>query len=364
MVKVRETKFIIDLNALKYNLEQIKSKLQEETEIMPVIKANAYGIGVDKVLEVIKELKINMVAVAIVDEGIYLRDIGFKGNIFVLNQPYEDEIEKIYEYNLTVGVSAFSFIDKLGEFGKDVSIHIEIGTGMGRTGINPNRTYEFINHIKKYNNIQVEGMYTHFSSSDSDEEYTRKQINSFNMAVEIGKQNLENLKYIHCSNSAGIVNFPEAGNTLVRPGIILYGYLPDSSLEGKIDVKPVAKLRSIVSYIKTVGEDTSIGYNRTYKTKKETVVATIPIGYADGIRRLLSNNGNVVINGKLVPIIGNICMDSFMVDVTDIPEVEIGTEVFLWDNQNITLEEIAKRCQTINYEILSTISERVVREYI
>ena len=363
-LKVRETKLIVDLNAIKFNLEQIQAKLGNNTGIMPVIKANAYGVGVDRVLDVIKDLSIPMVAVAIVDEGIYLRNIGYKGNIFVLNQAYEDEISKIQEYNLTCGVSAVSFIDKLGESGEDVKVHIEIGTGMGRTGIRTSRTGEFISHIKKYPNIKVEGIYTHFSSSDSDEEYTKKQISSFQRAVDVATEMLGELPYIHSSNSAGILNFPEASYTLVRPGIMIYGYLPDESLKEKIELKPSCKLRSIISYKKTVKEGTSIGYNRTHITKRETVIATVPIGYADGVRRLLGNKGNVVIGGKLAPIIGNICMDSFMIDITDIENAEIGTEVFIWDNENIKLEEVATKCQTINYEILSSISARVKREYV
>jgi len=363
-LQIRKSELIIDLSAVKYNIKKIQERLQENANIMPVIKANAYGLGVKEVIKVIEDLNINIVAVAIVDEGIYLRDIGYNGEIFVLNQPYEEEIEKIKEYKLTVGVSAESFIEKLGESLKQIKVHIEIGTGMGRTGINPSRTKEFIEKIFKYKNIEIEGIYTHFSSSDIDYEYTKAQINSFNKAISLAKKLLKDIKYIHASNSAGIVNFEEAWYNLVRPGLIIYGYLPDENLIEKIDLKEACILKSIISYFKEVPENTSIGYGRSYITNRKTKIATIPIGYADGIKRSMSNKGNIVINNKLAPIIGKICMDSFMVDVTDIDDIKIGTDVYIWDNKNIKLEDVSKNCDTINYEILSTISDRVVRKYI
>lgn len=363
-IQARPTKLIVDLSAIEYNIEQIQKHIGDDTKIMPVIKANAYGLGIEQVIKVIEKMKIDIVAVAIVDEGIYLRQIGYTGEIFVLNQPFEDEIDTILEYNLTIGVSAKSFLEQLGRKEKNVKIHIEIGTGMGRTGIKACNTHTFIENVKKYSNIQVEGIYTHFSSSDSDEEYTKQQMKSFNEAIKVVKEELGDIKYIHASNSAATIKYNEPAYNLVRPGIILYGHLPEEELSHKIDLKKSTKLQSVVSYIKEVNEGISIGYNRSYITKRKTKIATIPIGYADGVRRHLSNNGNIVINNKLAPIIGKVCMDSLMIDITEIEDVKIGTKVYIWDNDKITLEDVANRCDTISYEILSTISPRVVREYV
>lgn len=357
----RPTVMEIDLDAFKYNVDKIGEYIGNNVKIMPVIKANAYGTQINTKLDIIE--KFDIVAVAIVDEGVDLRKLGYNGEIFVLNQPYEDEIEKIIENNITIGVSSNSFIEKLGECKKEVSIHVEIGTGMGRTGIHPNRVNEYIEKIKKYSNIKIEGIYTHLSSADVSKEYTAQQLNSFKKAVDETKKMVPNLKYIHAAASNGILNFKESHYNLVRPGIVLYGYKSEDKTYEKIDLKPVAKLKSKIILIKTVKENTSIGYARSFITKRETKVATIPIGYADGLPRSLSNKGYVVINGKKAPIIGNICMDSFMIDVTDIENVNAGDNVYIWDNENLSVEEVANIAGTINYEILSRISYRVPRVF-
>lgn len=190
------------------------------------------------------------------------------------------------------------------------------------------------------------------------------QLYYFNKALDIAKKELKNIRYIHCANSGAIINYSESHFNLVRPGILIYGYLPNENLKGKINILPSLKLKSRISFLKEMEKNCGVGYNKTYITKQKTKVATIPIGYADGIRRSLSNKGKVIINGKIAPIIGTICMDAFMVDVTKIENVKIGDEVFIWDNEKITIEDIAKNYKTINYEVISTISKRVVREYI
>ena len=350
----------IDLNNFRYNISKIKEKVGKDTILMPVIKANAYGTYINTRLDILNEFQI--VAVANVDEGVYLRQLGYQKEIFVLNQPYETEINKIIEYNITVGISSYDFAKVLGESGKDVNVHIEIGTGMGRTGVHPYKVEAYINSLAP--NIHIEGIYTHLSSADIDDDYTKHQLKSFNVAVEKTKEIIGNIKYIHATASNGIVNYPETHFNVVRPGIIMYGYASaDDTLE-KISLKPVAKLKAKITFLKTVEVGTSIGYSRSYITKKETKVATVPIGYADGFRRTFSNGWEVLIKGKKVPIIGKVCMDSFMVDVTEIDDVALGDEVIIWDNENITLEDLAEKCDTINYEILCTISNRVPRKFI
>ena len=350
----------INLDNFEYNIEQIQNIVGSGVEIMPVIKANAYGTYINKNLEILN--KFNIVAVATVDEGVFIRSIGYNREIFVLNQPYEDEIYKIIDNDIVVGISSYRFAEKLAKTTKkDVMVHIEIGTGMGRTGVHPYKIEQYLNSLAS--NIKVEGIYTHFSSADIDDEYTRKQLNSFNIAVNKAKQILGDIKYIHSAASNAILNYPESHFNLVRPGIIMYGYPASYDTFQKISLKPVAKLKAKVTFLKTVKEGTSIGYGRSYVTSKTTKVATIPIGYADGLKRILSNNWDVIIRGKKVPIIGKICMDSFMADVTDVDQIELGDEVIIWDNENITVEQLAERCNTINYEILSTIGERVPRKF-
>lgn len=358
----RPTVMEVDLKNFEYNIEQIKKKVGKDVEIMPIIKANAYGTYINTQLETIN--KFNIVGVATVDEGEDLRKIGYEKEIFVLNQPSITEIDKIIYNNLIIGVSSNSFIEELGKHKEKVKIHIEIGTGMGRTGINPNRSEEFVNKVLEYKNIIIDGIYTHLSSADIDDEYTKKQLNSFKNAVEKIKSKVATIRYIHSAASNAILNYKESHYNLVRPGMIMYGYESGENVYNKIDLKPVTTLKSKIVLLKEVKEGTSIGYGRSYITSKDTKVATIPIGYADGFRRSLSNRWYVYINGKRANIIGKICMDSFMADVTDIPNVKQNDEVIIWDNENITLDEIAKQCDTINYEILSTISKRVPRKFI
>ncbi len=350
----------IDLKNFQYNINEIKNIVGNKVKIMPVIKANGYGTYINKCLDVINQFDI--VAVATVDEAVEIRNLGYEKEIFVLNQPFESEIEKILKYNIVVGISSYSFAEKLAQTNKEVTVHVEIGTGMGRTGVHPYKIDKYLQALAS--NIKVEGLYTHFSSADIDDEYTKHQLYSFNIAVETAKRILGNIKYIHAAASNALLNYPDSRFNLVRPGIIMYGYQSAEDTYQKISLKPVAKLKAKVTFLKEVPEGTSIGYSRSFITKRETKVANVPIGYADGFRRDFSNGWNVLINGQKAPIIGKVCMDSFMVDVTDLDDVKIGDEVIIWDNENITLDELAEKCNTINYEILSTVGQRVPRKFI
>ena len=350
----------VNLNNLEFNIKQIQNKVGKDVKLMPVIKANGYGTYINQRLEVLN--KFDIVSVATVDEAVYLRSIGYEKEIFVLNQPFESEIEKIINYNIVVGICSYHFVEKLAEIGKNVTVHVEIGTGMGRTGVHPYKIDNYLQSLAP--NIKVEGIYTHFSSADIDDEYTKKQLASFKIAIEKAKEILGEIKYIHSAASNALLNYPESHFNLVRPGIILYGYQGAEDTFQKIDLKPITKLKAKITFLKSVEAGTSIGYGRSYITTKQTKVATVPIGYADGFRREFSNGWEVLIKGKKVPIIGKVCMDSFMVDVTEIEDVEIGDEVIIWDNENITLEQLADKCNTINYEILCTVGARVPRKFV
>lgn len=350
----------IDIKEFKENILKVQKHVGNDVTIMPIIKANGYGTHINKNLELIKEFKI--VGVANSDEGEFLRKIGFENEIFVLNQPDKSEIEKIIKNHLTVGISDIEFVQLLNEYSKNISVHLEIDTGMGRTGIYYENLKEFINLLG--NNIKVEGIYTHFAVADSDFEYTNSQIEKFNNAIAEAENLLGKLKYIHAGASNGIINFEKSYFNMIRPGILIYGYKSFDKTYEKINVKPIAKLKCKITYIKNIEAGTSISYGRTFIADKKMKIATIPIGYADGLRRYLSNNGNVVINGKKAKILGTVCMDSIMVDISSIDNVKIGDYAYIWDNKIITLEEVASQCDTINYEILCNISDRVKREFI
>ncbi len=362
----------VDLSAIENNLKEIKKLVGNKTSITPVIKADAYGIGATKLKQVLENQNIKMVAVATIDEAIKLRNSGFKMDILLLNELLPSEASKVVKYNLTVGLSDLDVAKEINrelklnskkENGKVINIHVEINTGMNRVGVNPENALNFVKELSKLKKLNLEGIYTHFSSADSSKDYTEMQIEIFNKTLQKLKENGYEFKYIHSSASGGILNFHNANFNMVRPGLITYGYLPDESMKNIIKLKPCTKMFSHIVFIKEVPENTAISYGRTYITKERKVIATIPLGYADGIRRSLSNKGKVFINGKYAPIVGNVCMDNFMVDITGI-EAKVGDEVIIWDNKNITIEEIAELCNTINYEILCGISKRVKRKYI
>ena len=353
----------VNLSNFKHNYSEIKKLLNEKTEIMPIFKDNAYKTYINSQISLLDELNINIIGVSKVCEGITMRELGFNKEIFILNQPFENEIDKIARYNLTIGCGSIKYVKKLKEFPYNFNVHIEVCTGMGRTGILPSNLFEYINELKQSSNINVTGIYTHFACSDSDEEYTKKQLTIFNDSLNNIKKDFSTLKYIHACNSAGIINFPDAHFNLVRPGLMLYGHYPTDKSTSKTNLKPVTKLKSKISFLKEVPTNTCISYGKTFITKRPSKIATVAIGYADGIRRCLSNKGNVVINGQIVPIIGTVCMDCFMVDVTDI-DVKVNDDVYIWDNENITIDEIAKIYDTINYEVLTSISDNIYRKFI
>ena len=364
----------IDLNKLEYNLKQIKQCVGEKVELLPVIKANAYGLGAVALKDTLEKNNINYVAVAMIKEAIELRDNGFKMPIIVLNEILDCEVEDIIKYNLTTGISTYEIAKKLDECAEKnnttTKVHIKIDTGMGRVGLIATDTSEFekdintIEKIKALKNIDVEGIYSHLASPDTEKDYTNKQISLFdNLLAKLEDKNI-NIKYKHILASTGITDYTYASYNMVRPGIIIYGHTSRGKAQAKLDLKACTKLLSKVAYIKTVPENTSISYGRTYITKGYTKIATVPMGYADGVRRELSNKGYVAINGKKAPIIGVVCMDNFMVDVTKIPDVKVGDDVAIWDNENITLEEVASKCDTIVHDILCGITNRVNRVYI
>ena len=354
---MRTTVMEVDIDAFKHNLEEIKKYAKNKT-LMPVIKANAYGTYINTQLDAIRSYEI--VAVAMISEAIDLRKIGYTGEILILNQPDINDIDDILKQNVLIGICEMNFLNELIHRGQKVKIHLELETGMGRTGIVKNDIETFCFKLKENPFIEVQGVYTHFAVADEDKEFTSLQIKKFNEGLEIIKKYFTNIKYIHYSASNGILNFEDSQTNTVRPGIIMYGYESFKGAYDKLDLKPVAKLKTRINFIKDLKTGESVSYGRIFIAEKDTKVATIPMGYADGIRRSMTGT-EVFVNGKKAKIIGKVCMDSFMIDVSDVPDVKVGDEVYIWDNENIKLDDIAKKCDTINYEILSCISSRVPR---
>ena len=357
---MRTTIMEVSIKSFNNNINEIK-KYVSNKKIIPVIKANAYGTYINKRLDVINNFDI--VAVAKVSEAIELRELGYKKEIFLLNQPSILEIEDILKNDVTVGLSSLEFLNIVVEENFKIKIHLEIETGMNRTGIKIQDINKFVDILKNNHNVHVDGVYTHFSSADLDQDYTNKQIELFKEAVNIIKNNFS-LTYIHSSASNGLLNYDDGVSNAVRPGIIMYGYESFNGVNKLINLEPVCKLKTIITFLKELNENESICYGRSFISHKRMTIATIPIGYADGLRRSLSNKGFVVINGKKCPIVGKICMDSAMVDVSEVNDVKLGDEVFIFDNNMITLDDIANLSDTINYEILSNISNRVPRIFI
>ena len=347
----------VNVDNFLYNIENIK-KYTNNKIIIPVIKANAYGTHINEKLDIIN--RFDIVSVARVNEAVHLRNIGYKKEILILNQPYINEIDDIINYKLIIGLSNYEFLVELSKRKEKVSIHLEIETGMNRTGVNLNDLDLFIDKIKSSKNIILEGVYTHLSSADFDYNYTMKQLNKFKEAVDLIKDNFSKIKYIHSSASNGLLNYDDGVSNAVRPGIIMYGFESYSGVNQMIDIKPLCILKTRIVFIKEVFKKESIGYSRKYKTKKKMVIATIPIGYADGLRRNFAKKGYVVVNNKKAKILGNICMDSCMIDVSNI-DTKLNDEVYIWDNEIQTLDDVSNVCKTINYEIVSTISDRVKR---
>lgn len=365
---LRPTILEVNINNFKYNVEKIKEYIGDKKDLIPVIKADAYGTEINTKLELIKDFK--MVAVALTGEAIYLRQIGFENNILILNQPFVTDIDDIIKYNLTVGVARLEFLKLLNDKNKElkndfkINVHIEVETGMNRTGFKLEDLKSNIQIIKALDGVNIEGVYSHLSSADINKEYTEKQISIFREAKEFLLENIDTIKYYHIEASTGTINYNLDDTNAVRPGIILYGYNAIENQKDKIDLKPIAKFKSKINFIKELNEGERIGYSGSYITDKKTIVATVPLGYADGMPRCLSNVGEVVVNGKKAKIIGKVCMDNFMLDVTDIQDVSVGTDVYIWDNDVITLEDMAEKAGTINYEVISRIAKRVRREFI
>jgi len=355
----------IDLNALSHNIEVVKKKAKN-CNILAVVKANAYGHGAVEVSKHLIKTGVFGLGVAFIEEAIELREAGIKSPIIVFFDPTNRM--PYFKHNLIPVVFDFktakAFSDTAYKYNSKIAIHIKVDTGMGRVGLRLPEAYTEILKIAQLKNLDLQGIMSHFSDADlKDKDFTNIQLKKFLDLVESLKSKGINFKFSHIANSAAVLKFPNAHFNMVRPGIMLYGY----STAAKNQLKPVLSLKSRIIFIKQVPAKTPISYGRTFFTKRKSIIATIPIGYADGYNRRLSNCGEVIINGKRVPIVGRVCMDTIMVDVTYIPEIKEDTEVILIGSQGkeeIIAQEIADKIDTIPYEVLTSIGRRVKRVYI
>ncbi|HZK40331.1 MAG TPA: alanine racemase [Atribacterota bacterium] len=351
----------INLDAIANNVKNIKKLIGEEKELMAVVKGNAYGHDVLEIASVVLNNGATRLAVARLEEGIFLRKSGITVPILVLGLTLKQQAELLVSYNITPTVSEYERIEKLSDsaFKEDkiVKVHLKVDTGMGRIGISPNHVLNFIKKVKVLKNVEIEGIFTHFSVADEkDKTYTEKQFKKFMEVLTILEKEEIRIPVKHVGNSATLLDLPHMWLDLVRSGISVYGLYPSREVQKTVKLIPAHSFKTRIVFLKELFTGESIGYGRTYTTKKKrTVVASLPVGYADGYNRLLSNQGEVLVRGRRFPIIGRVCMDQTMIDVTDLPQVEIGDEVILWGRQGqeeISVEEIADKIGTINYEIV------------
>ena len=360
-------KLQISLRNIEYNINKIKEKLYQNQELLIMVKADAYGAGLVKVTSFLESIGVNNFGVAYLKEAKKLRNSGIKGNIIVFSGLVPNEISDAVEIDAIYSVSSFEMLELLNlkakEKNKKVKVEITLDTGMTRLGFDIKDVGELIKKLKEYENIEVDGVYSHLSSADSNHEFTLEQINKFDLAVEKIKQAGICLNNIHICNSAGILKYNNEKYNLVRLGISAYGYYPAETIKSEVNLKGTFRLTAPICNIRKVSVGRKVSYSGTYETTKDTKIAVLQIGYADGLTRTLSNRYSVLVNGKRANIIGNICMDTCMIDITDI-DAEIGQEAIIFDFENNKLEEIANLTNTIVYEVITNIGKRVDREYI
>ena len=370
---MRERTYVkIDLNALEYNINSICKKIDGKAKILGVIKADAYGHGAVETAKFIED-KCDFFGVACVEEATELIDAGIKKPILVLGYVSPDEFEITVKNDIRVPVFSFenakALSDEAVRQGKKAHFHFAIDTGMSRIGFQVDeQSADICKKICELPNICAEGLFSHFATADEEDlTKTYEQQNKFKVFVKMLEERGINIPIKHLNNSAGIMHFDECFD-MVRAGIIIYGLYPSHEIdENLLDIKPVMEWKTYVSHIKTLEPGREISYGGTYKVEKPIKVATVPVGYADGYPRCLSNIGRVLINGQYANILGRVCMDQFMVDITDIQNVEIETPVTLVGrdgNEFLSMEEVSEQAHSFNYELPCRISRRVTRMYV
>lgn len=380
MNMVKRTWAEISLNAIEHNYNVIRNKVADDTKVCCVIKADGYGHGAVELSQIYEKLGADFFAVSNIDEGIEIRKSGSKLPIVILGYTPVSEAENLAEYDISQAVFSLEYAKELSEKCVEedciCKIHIKVDSGMSRIGFMcqefPRDEYsiEEICEACCLPNLEVEGLFTHFCVSDEDaegREFTNKQYENFIHVRDSLKKRGVDISVVHCSNSGAIEDYPETCCDMVRAGIILYGLAPSSKLADRLDLVPAMTLKTVVAFVKEVQKGATISYGRTFTADRKMKIATVPIGYADGFIRQNAKDGYMMVNGKKAKIVGRICMDQTMLDVTDIEDVKTGDEVVVFgtgENGEPTADSLAENTGTINYETVCLVGKRVPRIYI
>jgi len=367
MPKAKETVLEIDLSALTHNFNYLKSKLQPQTKFLAVVKAFAYGSDAVEIAKHLEKLNVDYFAVAYINEGVALRDAGITTPILVLH-PQSISFKTLIDRCLEPSIYSTHVLDEFikitkAQSQKDYPVHIKFNTGLNRLGFKVNDIDSIVSKLDNTSSIKVKSLFSHLvASEDANElEFSNNQIEKFKTIAATFEEKSGIKPWLHMCNTSGIINYPEAHFDMVRSGIGLYGF--GNSIEEDNKLKPIASLKSVISQIHTIEKDETVGYNRAYTAKGIEKTATIPIGHADGISRIYGQEkGFVTINGEKAPIIGNVCMDMIMVNITNI-DCKEGDEVIIFDNK-YKANTLAEAANTISYEIMTSISQRVKRVFI
>ncbi|HEY1265729.1 MAG TPA: alanine racemase [Candidatus Binatia bacterium] len=366
--KGRPTYCTIDLAALRWNFNRVKKLVGPRVKVLSVVKANAYGHGAAACARALAAAGSDAFGVATVEEAVELRRAGVDGPLLVLTAICLEQLDEFLNYALTPALSDLqtiaSFEKLLQKRGAALKFHLKIDSGMGRLGLLHSAIDAWLPEIAKLKVLRLEGVFSQLANSDGDADYSAEQVKNFNAAIERLRAGGLAPSELHLANSGGVIGVPNAHGTMVRPGIMLYGCCPGPELVEKADLKPVLAWYTRIMQVKDLPAGASVGYGRTFTAKRKSRIAALPVGYADGYHRLLSNRGAVLVRGKRAPVAGRISMDLTMIDVTDIAEVTQGDEVVLIGRQgaeNISADEVAGWAETISYEVLTSVSARVPR---
>lgn len=368
----RDTIAEIDLDAITHNIQQFRKRLPPSVRLMAVVKANAYGHGAVPVAKTALKAGVTHLAVAILDEALELRNAGITAPILVLGYTPPEAVAEAVHHNVTLTVYSEAVVNEVASqaarLGRRVPVHVKVDTGMGRLGLFEEEVLPFLRSIRRHAFIEVEGLFTHFATADeADKSYAEWQHEQLERII--GRLQSEGIQIplIHCSNSAAAIDLPSYNHHMVRLGISMYGYYPSTEVNREaVDLRPALTLKTRIVHLKRPPAGMGISYGKTFVTDGTRWIATIPIGYADGFSRSLSNRGEALVNGRRVPIVGKICMDQTMLDVTEAMPVKVGEEVVLYGAQGkerITVDEVAEAMGTISYEVTCLVGYRVPRVY-
>lgn len=363
---LRPTWAEINLSQLAKNIRALRARAPKARYCFPV-KADAYGHGLIEVAKTAEAEQVDCLGVAFSDEGVLLREAGITTPILILGASFPEQAPVILQYNLTATAFDEQMIAALDAEARKrmipARIHVKIDTGMGRVGVREDDALAFFERISGYTNVVVEGVFTHFPVADEDIPYTKAQYARF-IGIVDALRNINNFSGIaHAANSAALIRLPETALDMTRPGIATYGYWMNEEEKREIGVKPILTLKSKIAFVKRVRKGESVSYGRTYRAKRDARIATVPIGYGDGIFRSLSNNMEALVEGKRVPLVGRVTMDQTMFDVSAVEGARAGMDIALIDEIN-SVEALAARAQTIPYEITCALSRRIRRVFL